>query len=123
MHRIWQAFGSQPHRTETFKLSADPLFVEKVRDITGWYLHRRRAREFRNLLDTIEANVPTQLDVHLILDNHGTHETAMIRQRRSRDAQRLNVRQRVRFASSLTAVLLDGLSEQPAGHSSSVCDR
>src|SRR6516225_2010674 len=38
VHRIWQAFGLQPHRVETFKLSADPLFVEKVRDIVGLYL-------------------------------------------------------------------------------------
>ncbi|ULA70046.1 MAG: transposase [Nitrospira sp.] len=38
VHRIWRAFGLQPHRTETFKLSADPLFVEKVRDIVGLYL-------------------------------------------------------------------------------------
>ena len=36
--RIWRAFGLQPHRTETFKLSADPLFIEKVRDIVGLYL-------------------------------------------------------------------------------------
>lgn len=33
--RIWRAFGLQPHRTETFKLSKDPLFVSKVRDIVG----------------------------------------------------------------------------------------
>jgi len=38
IHRIWSAFGLQPHRTETFKLSNDPLFVEKVRDIVGLYL-------------------------------------------------------------------------------------
>ena len=38
IHRIWRAFGLQPHRTETFKLSNDPLFVEKVRDIVGLYL-------------------------------------------------------------------------------------
>ena len=38
IHRIWQAFGLQPHRSETFKLSTDPLFVEKVRDIVGLYL-------------------------------------------------------------------------------------
>jgi transposase len=31
VHRIWRAFGLQPHRVETFKLSSDPLFVEKVR--------------------------------------------------------------------------------------------
>jgi transposase len=36
--RIWHAFGLQPHRTETFKLSTDPLFVEKVRDVVGLYL-------------------------------------------------------------------------------------
>jgi len=37
--RIWRAFGLQPHRSETFKLSTDPLFVEKVRDIVGLYLN------------------------------------------------------------------------------------
>jgi len=37
--RIWQSFGLQPHRTETFKLSNDPLFVEKVYDIVGLYLN------------------------------------------------------------------------------------
>jgi transposase len=144
VHRIWRAFGLQPHRTETFTLSADPLFVEKVRDIVGLYLHppdkalvlcvdkkaqiqaldrtrpllpmrpgqverrthdyrrhgttslfaalevktgrvigqlhqRHRAREFRQFLDTIEATVPAQLDMHLILDNYGTHKTALIR--------------------------------------------
>lgn len=144
VHRIWRAFGLQPHRTETFKLSADPLFVEKVRDIVGLYLHppdkalvlcvdetaqiqaldrtrlllpmrpgqverrthdyrrhgttslfaaldvktgrvigplhqRHRAREFRQFLDTIEAHVPSHLDVHVILDNYGTHKTALIR--------------------------------------------
>ena len=36
--RIWHTFGLQPHRTETFKLSNDPLLVEKVRDIVGLYL-------------------------------------------------------------------------------------
>ena len=38
IHRLWRAFGLQPHRSETFKLSTDPLFVEKVRDIVGLYL-------------------------------------------------------------------------------------
>ncbi len=142
--RIWRAFGLHPHRTETFKLSTDPLFVEKVRDIVGLYLHpperalvlcvdektqvqaldrtqpllpmrpgqaerrthdyarhgttsvfaalnvkagkvigechrRHRSIEFRKFLDTIDANVPAHLDVHLILDNYGTHKTALIR--------------------------------------------
>jgi len=37
--RIWRAFGLKPHRTETFKLSTDPYFVEKVRDVVGLYLN------------------------------------------------------------------------------------
>jgi transposase len=141
--RIWRAFALQPHRVETFKLSKDPLFIEKVRDIVGLYLnppdkalvlcvdekaqiqaldrtqpllplrpgqverrthdytrhgtttlfaalntktgtvigefhHRHRAREFRTFLDTIEAVVPPSLNVHLILDNYGTHKTPLI---------------------------------------------
>jgi transposase len=36
--RIWRAFGLQPHRVEHWKLSKDPLFVDKVRDIVGLYL-------------------------------------------------------------------------------------
>ena len=39
VHRIWQAFGLQPHRQKHFKLSSDPFFVEKVRDIVGLYLN------------------------------------------------------------------------------------
>src|SRR3954449_6547731 len=38
VHRLWKAFCLQPHRSDTFKLSTDPLFVEKVRDIVGLYL-------------------------------------------------------------------------------------
>lgn len=38
VHRIWQAFGLQPHRQKHFKLSTDPFFVDKVRDIVGLYL-------------------------------------------------------------------------------------
>ena len=142
--RIWKAFALQPHRVETFKLSKDPLFIEKVRDIVGLYLAppdralvlcvdeksqiqaldrtapvlplrpgqaerrthdyvrhgtttlfaaldvktgtvigechaRHRALEFRRFLDTIEAAVPPDLDIHLILDNYATHKTAAIR--------------------------------------------
>ena len=142
--RIWRAFALQPHRVETFKLSKDPLFIEKVRDIVGLYLdppdkamvlcvdeksqvqaldrtqpvlpmrpgqierrthdyvrhgttslfaaldiktgevlgecHRRhRSIEFRKFLDAIDAAVPKDLDCHLILDNYGTHKTALIR--------------------------------------------
>jgi hypothetical protein len=36
--RIWRAFGLQPHRQDTFKLSTDPMFVDKVRDIVGLYM-------------------------------------------------------------------------------------
>lgn len=142
--RIWHAFGLQPHRTETFKLSPDPLLIEKVRDIVALYLnppehalvfcvdeksqiqaldrtqpmlplrpgqlerrthdykrhgttslfaalelktsrvigqlHRRhRSQEFRTFLNTIEANVPAELNVHIVMDNYGTHKTATIR--------------------------------------------
>lgn len=142
--RIWRAFSLAPHRSETFKLSKDPLFIDKVRDIVGLYLapperalvlcvdeksqiqaldrttpllpmrpgqierrthdyvrhgtttlfaaldtksgeligktqRRHRSQEFRNFLDTIEQNVPRELDVHLILDNYGTHKTQLIR--------------------------------------------
>jgi transposase len=142
--RIWRAFGLQPHRSETFKLSQDPLFIDKVRDIVGLYLnppdralvlcvdeksqiqaldrtqpllemrpgqaerrshdykrhgttslfaaldvktgavigecHRRhRSAEFRKFLDTVEESVPASLEVHLIMDNYGTHKTATIR--------------------------------------------
>jgi hypothetical protein len=37
--RIWRAFSLRPHRVKTFKLSKDPLFIEKVRDIVGLYLN------------------------------------------------------------------------------------
>ncbi len=142
--RIWRAFGLQPHRAETFKLSPDPLLIDKVRDIVGLYMAppehalvlcvdeksqiqaldrtapllplrpgqaergthdyrrhgtttlfaalnvkpgqvlgetraRHRALEFRKFLDLIDAHVPADLDVHLILDNYGTHKTALIR--------------------------------------------
>jgi transposase len=43
IHRIWQAFSLAPHRSETFKLSKDPLFIDKVRDIVGLYLAPRNA--------------------------------------------------------------------------------
>jgi transposase len=144
IQHIWQAFSLAPHRSETFKLSKDPLFIDKVRDIVGLYLapperalvlcvdeksqiqaldrtapllpmrpgqierrthdyarhgtttlfaalnaksgeligqtqRRHRSVEFRNFLDTIERNVPPELDVHLILDNYGTHKTQLIR--------------------------------------------
>src|SRR6266581_1850317 len=39
LSRIWRAFGLQPHRTDIFKLSPDPLLIEKVRDIVGLYMN------------------------------------------------------------------------------------
>jgi transposase len=144
VHRIWRAFSLQPHRSETFKLSTDPLFVEKVRDIVGLYLDppdralvlcvdeksqiqaldrtqpllpmrpgqaerrthdykrhgttslfaaldvkagtiiskcmpRHRAAEFRRFLDTVEKNVPGDLDIHVVMDNASSHKTKLIR--------------------------------------------
>jgi transposase len=141
--RIWRAFALQPHRSETFKLSHDPLFIEKVRDIVGLYLNppekalvlcvdeksqiqaldrtqpllpmrpgrierrthdymrhgtmslfaalevksgevlsqcqrRHRSVEFRTFLRHIDTHVPDGLDVHLIMDNYGTHKTPLI---------------------------------------------
>jgi transposase len=141
--RIWRAFGLQPHRTETFKLSPDPLLIPKVRDLVGLYIdppehavvlcvdeksqiqaldrtapllplrpgqverrthdykrhgttslfaaldvktsrvitqfHRRhRAVEFRQFLDVIDAQVPAELDVHIVMDNSSTHKTPLI---------------------------------------------
>ena len=43
--------------------------------VIGQTQQRHRSAEFRNFLDTIEKNVPAELDVHLILDNYGTHKT------------------------------------------------
>ena len=142
--RIWRAFGLQPHRVEGFKLSKDPLFIEKLRDIVGLYLHpperavvlcvdekaqvqaldrsqpvlpmrpgqaerrtpdylrhgttnlfaaldyragtvigefhrRHRALEFRSFLETIDTAVPAKFELHLILDNYGTHKTPAIK--------------------------------------------
>jgi transposase len=142
--RIWRAFALQPHRVEGFKLSEDPLFIEKVRDIVGLYLNppdralvlcvdekaqiqaldrsqpllpmrpgqaerrtpdylrhgttnlfaaldakagtvigefhqRHRAVEFRSFLATIDAAVPGDLELHLILDNYGTQKTPAIK--------------------------------------------
>ena len=141
--RIWRAFALQPHRTETFKLSKDPLFIEKVRDIVGLSMNppekamvlcvdekpeaqaldrtmpllpmrpgqierrthdyvrhgttslfaaldtatgqvigscrqRHRSVEFIKFLDQIEAAVPPDLDIHVILDNYGTHKTEAV---------------------------------------------
>ncbi|WP_206731370.1 IS630 family transposase [Streptomyces sp. C] len=142
--RVWRAFGLQPHRSETFKLSTDPYFVDKVHDVVGLYLdpperalvfcvdeksqiqaldrsqpvlpmmpavperrtadyvrhgtttlfaalevatgkvigslHRRhRAEEFKKFLVKLDKEVPTGLEVHLVLDNYATHKTPDIK--------------------------------------------
>ncbi len=142
--RIWRAFGLQPHRQDTFKLSRDPLFVEKVHDVVGLYLNpperavvlcvdeksqiqaldrtapilpmlpgvperathdyrragtsslyaaldlttgkvigalhsRHRAIEFKQFLQAIDREVPSELDVHVVLDNSSTHKTPAIK--------------------------------------------
>ena len=144
IRRMWAAFGVQPHRSESFKLSSDPLFVDKVRDIVGLYLSppnralvlcvdeksqiqaldreqpvlptmpgvperrthgyvrhgttslfaaldvatgfvigkcysRHRATEFLEFLKEIDARLPKNLDVHVVMDNYATHKTAVIR--------------------------------------------
>jgi hypothetical protein len=50
----------------------------KTGKIIGQNRQRHRSIEFRNYLDTIEVNVPKALDVHLIMDNYGTHKTKLI---------------------------------------------
>ena len=142
--RIWKAFDLKPHRADTFKLSNDPLFVEKVVDVVGLYLnppegavvlcvdeksqvqalarsqpafpmmpgmperrthdyvrhgtttlfaafdtadgtvitsvHRRhRTIELKKFLAKIDAQVPADLDVHLVCDNYGTHKSPAIK--------------------------------------------
>ena len=98
VQRIWKAFGLQPHRHETFKLSSDPLFVEKVRDIVGLYLapperamvlcvdeksQIQAPDRTQPLLPMrpgqIERNVPADMDIHVVMDNDGTHKIRIIR--------------------------------------------
>lgn len=144
VHRVWRAFGVQPHRQKHFKLSNDPFFVEKVRDIVGLYLNppdkavvlcvdeksqvqalertqpvlplglgyvegvthdylrhgtttlfaaldiatgevlarcapRHRHQEFLRFLRHVDAHVPEDLDVHLIVDNYATHKHPRVR--------------------------------------------
>jgi transposase len=142
--RIWRAFGLQPHRQDTWKLSKDPQFIDKVRDVVGLYLDpperavvlcvdeksqiqaldrtapvlpmlpgtpqrathdyvragtsslyaalnlttgkvigslhaRHRAIEFKKFLQTLDREVPAELDVHVVLDNASTHKTPAIK--------------------------------------------
>ena len=144
VRRIWQAFRLQPHREGTFKLSRDPLLVDKIRDIVGLYvapperaivlcvdeksqiqalertqqllplqpgriamrthdyrrhgttslfaaldvatgkvigscMSRHRAKDFLRFLAQIDANTPTDFDLHLVLDNYATHKTPAVK--------------------------------------------
>jgi transposase len=144
VQRVWQRFDIQPHRVERFKLSNDPQFDDKVRDVVGLYLDppdralvlcvdeksqiqaldrtrpilplrpglperqthdykrhgtttlfaafnimtgkvigsclpRHRGKEFVRFLNQLEKDVPADLDVHIILDNYGTHKSALVK--------------------------------------------
>ena len=143
--RIWRAFGLKPHIIQTWKLSTDPQFIDKVRDVVGLYMsppenalvlcvdeksqiqaldrtapcllmlpttparmthdyvrngttslfaafdlasgsviaqhyRRHRHREYLRFLKLIDAAVPKDLDLHLVLDNYATHKTPAIHQ-------------------------------------------
>jgi hypothetical protein len=58
VRRIWRAFGLQPHRQETFKPSADPLFVKKTRDIVGLYTDAPVVSRFGRF-DMVNTNGPS----------------------------------------------------------------
>lgn len=143
--RIWRAFGLKPHTVQTWKLSTDPQFVDKVRDVVGLYMappenalvlavdeksqmqaidrtapilpimpttparmthdyvrhgttslfaafdintgeviarhyRRHRHQEFLRFLKHIDAAVPQDLDLHLVLDNYATHKTPKVKE-------------------------------------------
>ena len=63
------------HRTTSLFAALDT----KTGKVISQIQRRHRSVEFRKFLDTIEANVPPELDVHLVMDNYGTHKTPMIR--------------------------------------------
>jgi transposase len=84
--RIWRAFGLRPHVVQTWKLSADPQFIDKVRDVVGLYMAPPQdalvlcvdEKEFLRFLKLIDSAVPKDLDLHLVLDNYATHKTPEI---------------------------------------------
>jgi transposase len=75
--------GQVEHHTHDYKRhGTTSLFAAldlKTGRVIGQLHRRHRSLEFRRFLDTIEANVPADLDVHIVLDNYGTHKTALIR--------------------------------------------
>lgn len=77
--RFWVATeGSHDYRRHGTTSLFAALDV-RTGEIIGKCQSRHRSIEFRKFLDTIDAAVPENLDVHLVLDNYGTHKTAMIR--------------------------------------------
>lgn len=74
--------GQAERRTHDDKrhgtLSLFAVLDVQVGKVIGRCFRRHRAQEFRKFLDTIEANVPGDLDVHLVIDNAGTHKTKLI---------------------------------------------
>ena len=145
VHRIWKKYNLKPHMVRTFKISNDPKFVEKVKDIVGLYLNppdkalvlcvdeksqiqaldrtqpglpmkrgragtmthdykrhgtttlfaalnlldgkvigkcmpKHRQEEFLKFLRKINKETPKNLDLHLVVDNYGSHKTPKVRQ-------------------------------------------
>jgi transposase len=62
------------HGTTTLFAALD----DRTGEVIGQCQPRHRSREFRRFLDTIDAAVPAELAVHLVMDNYGTHKTALI---------------------------------------------
>jgi hypothetical protein len=75
--------GQLERRTHDYKRhGTTSLFAAlelRTSRVIGQMHRRHRSHEFRRFLDTIEANVPADLDVHIIPDHYGTHKTASIR--------------------------------------------
>ena len=75
--------GQAERRTHDYKrhgtLTLFAALDVKVGKIIGQCFPRHRAREFRRFLDTVERNVPADLDIHLVIDNAGSHKTKLIR--------------------------------------------
>jgi len=83
VHRNWQAFGLQPHRQKHFKLSNDPFFVEKGRDIVGLYLNPPENAvvlcvDEKSGIQALERT-RQNLEVHRIVDNYATHKHPRVR--------------------------------------------
>jgi transposase len=75
--------GQVERRTHDYKRhGTTSLFAAldvKAGTIIGKCMSRHRATEFRKFLDEVERNVPTNLDIHVVMDNYGTHKTKLIR--------------------------------------------